>query len=134
MSSIQIGNKIYASDPITGWGHYIRSQTILHQVIEKGDVTSAIHYGSKPELIDKETCLGITALFMMVQYSVIADFSPAIKVLVDKKMEMGTSFDGFLKNIDMAKNYGDAYVEGLMNKIKNAIGEEKYNKIFLNNI
>jgi len=130
MSSIQIGNKIYASDPITGWGHYMRSETILHQVIENGDVTSAIHYGSKPELIDKETCLGITALFMMVQYSVIADFSPAIRVLVDKKIEMGTSFDGFLKNIDMAKNYGDAYVKRLMNKMKNAIGEEKYNKIF----
>ena len=130
MTSIQIGDKIYASDPITGWGHHARTQSILHKVIENGDVKSAIHYGSKAELIDKETCLGITALFMMLQYSVIADFTPAIKVLVDKKIEIGTNFDGFLKNIDMAKTYGDEYVSGLMNKLKNAIGEEKYNKFF----
>jgi hypothetical protein len=34
MTSIQIGDKIYASDPITGWEHYMRSQSILHKVIE----------------------------------------------------------------------------------------------------
>jgi len=130
MTSVQIDDKIYASNPITTWAHYYDSQSILHKVIEKGDVTSAIHYGAQPELVDKESCLRITPLFMMLQYSVIANFTPAIKVLVDKKIEMGTSFDGFLKNIDLAKKYGDAYVSGLLNKLKNAIGEEKYNKIF----
>ena len=122
MTSIQIGNKIYASDPITGWSHYMQSQTILHKVIENGDVTSAVHYGSLPELIDKETCLEITPLFMMLQYSVIADFAPAINALVNKKLELNTSFDRFFKNITMAKHYGDAYVEGLLNKLKQSIG------------
>lgn len=126
MTSIQIGDKIYASDPITGWGHYMRSETILHKSIENGDVVSATIYASDPVIVDKETCLGITALFMMLQYSVIADFTPAIRVLVDTKIKHNTNFNGFLKNIDLAKHYGDAYVSGLLNKLKNTIGEEKY--------
>ena len=130
MTAIQIGDKIYASDPITGWGFYEKFQSILQKSIENSDVVSATIYASEPTLVDKESCLGITPLFMMVQYSVIADFTPAIKVLVDKKIELGTNFDGFLKNIDMAKHYGDAYVSGLMNKLRNAIGVEKYNKFF----
>ena len=129
MTSIQIGDKIYASDPITGWGHYIRSQTILHKVIENGDVKSSIHYGSQSELIDKECCLGITPLFMMLQYSVIADFTQAIKALVDKKLEIKTNFNRFFSNIENAKYYGDTYIFRLMNKLKNAIGEEKFNLI-----
>jgi hypothetical protein len=129
MTSIQIGDKIYASDPITGWRHYMRSQTILHKVIENGDVTSAIHYGAQPELIDAETCLEITPLFMMLQYSIVTDFSEAIKVLVDKKLQVNPSFERFFKNIILAKNYGDAYVERLMNKLNKSIGDEKYKQI-----
>jgi len=104
----------------------MRSETILHKSIENGDVVSATIYASDPVIVDKETCLGITALFMMLQYSVIADFTPAIKVLVDTKIKHNTNFVGFLKNLELAKNYGDAYVSGLMNKLKNTIGEEKY--------
>jgi hypothetical protein len=130
MTSIQIGDKIYASDPITGWIHYMSSQSILHKVIENRDVKSAIHYGSKEELIDKETCIGVTALFMMLQYCIVADFTPAIKVLIDKKLELKTPFDSFKNNLDLAKSYGENYINQLKIKLKNAIGEEKYNMIF----
>ena len=73
----------------------MRSQSILHKVIENGDVTSAIHYAAQPELIDAETCLEITPLFMMLQYSIVADFGEAIKVLVDKKLQVNPSFERF---------------------------------------
>lgn len=129
MTSIQIENKIYASDPITGWAHYMRSQTILHKVIENGDIKSAIHYAAQPELIDVETCLEMTPLFMMLQYSIVTDFGEAIKVLVDKKLQVNSSFDRFCKNIILAKNYGDEYVERLMNKLNKSIGDEKYKQI-----
>lgn len=132
MTAIQIGDKIYASDPITGWGFYEKSQSILQKTIENSDVVSATIYASDPTLVDKESCLGITPLFMMLQYLVVADFTPAIKVLVDKKIALKTSFDSFKKNLELAKTYGDSYVSGLMNKLKNAIGEEKYNQIMIN--
>jgi len=130
MTSIQIGDKIYASDPITGWTHYYNSQSILQQCIENRDVLSATIYACDPELIDKESCLGITPLFMMLQYSIVADFTPAIKVLIDKKLELKTSFDSFKNNLDLAKSYGENYINQLKIKLKNAIGEEKYNMIF----
>ena len=129
MSATQIGDKIYASNPITGWAFYEKSETILHKVIENSDVKSACHYGSLPEYIDKMTCLNITPLFMMLQYSIVADFSPAIKILVDKKLELNTSFDTFFTNIKLAKSYGDEYITQLFDKLKSSIGEEKYNKI-----
>ena len=115
----------------SGWEYYFQTQSILQKCIENGDVVSATIYSSDPKLIDHETCLGITSLFMMLQYSVIVDFSPAIKKLVEKKFEMNTSFDSFKKNMDLAKTYGDYYVNSLKTKLKNAIGDEKYNKIFL---
>jgi hypothetical protein len=130
MSAVQIGDKIYASDPITGWGFYEESQSILQKCIENRDVKSATFYASDPKMIDKESCLKITSLFMMLQYSIVADFSPAIRVLVDKKLELNTSFDSFKKNMDMAKSYGDDYIIRLKDVLKNAIGDEKYNKIF----
>ena len=130
MTSVQIGDKIYSSDPFSGWEYYFQTQSNLQKCIENGDVASAIIYSSDPKLIDHETCLGITSLFMMLQYSVIVDFSPAIKNLVEKKFEMNTSFDSFKKNMDLAKNHGDYYVESLKTKLKNTIGDEKYNKIF----
>ena len=130
MTSIQIGNKIYASDPITGWTHYYNSQSILQQCIENRDVKSATFYASDPKLIDKESCLGVTPLFMMLQYSSVSDFTPAIKVLIDKKLELKTPFDSFKNNIDLAKSYGENYINQLKTTLKNAIGEEKYNKIF----
>lgn len=129
MTSIQIENTIYASDPITGWAHYMKSQTILHKVIENGDIRSAIYYGSQPDLIDAETCLEITPLFMMLQYSIVADFGEAIKVLVDKKLQVNPSFERFFKNIILAKKYGDVYVERLLNKLNKSIGDEKYKQI-----
>ena len=130
MTSIQIGDKIYASDPITGWTHYYNSQSILQQCIENRDVLSATFYASDPKLIDKASCLGITPLFMMLQYSIVADFTPAIKVLIDKKLELKTPFDSFKNNLDLAKSYGENYINQLKTKLKNAIGEEKYNMIF----
>jgi hypothetical protein len=66
---------------------------------------------------------------MMLQYSIVADFSPAIKILVDKKLELNTSFDTFFANIDLAKSHGDKYIARLFDKLKSSIGEEKYNKI-----
>jgi hypothetical protein len=130
MTSIQIGNKIYASDPITGWTHYYNSQSILQQCIENRDVKSATFYASDPKLIDKESCLGVTPLFMMLQYSSVSDFTPAIKVLIDKKLELKTPFDSFKNNLDLAKSYGENYINQLKTTLKNAIGEEKYNMIF----
>jgi hypothetical protein len=127
----QIGDKIYASDPITGWGFYEESQSILQKCIENRDVVSATIYASYPNMIDKESCLGITSLFMMLQYSIVADFSQAIRILVDKKLELNTSFDSFKKNMDMAKSYGDDYINRLKDVLKNAIGDEKYKKIVL---
>lgn len=133
MSAMQFGDKIYASDCITGWAFYEKSHTILHKVIENRDVNSACNYAKHTDLIDKTTCLNITPLFMMLQYSIVADFSPAIKILVDKKLELKTNFNTFFENINLAKKHGNIYIQRLLDKLKSSIGEKKY-KIIMKDI
>lgn len=75
------------------------------------------------------TCLDITPLFMMLQYSVINNFDECIYKLVEKKIEQKTNFKDFLKNIELAKNYGDEYVNKLLYKLKQIIGNDSYDYI-----
>ena len=129
MTAMQIGNKIYASDPITGWGFYQSKNTILHTAIENGDIKSCISYMEKPEYYDRASCLGVTPLFMMLQYSVITNYSEPIKILVNKKIENKTDFKAFLENMNLAKTYGANYYNGLLTLLKNIVGDNNYNYI-----
>jgi hypothetical protein len=129
MTAMQIGNKIYASDPITGWSFYQSKNTILQTAIENSDIHACISYMQKSEYYDTSNCLGVTPLFMMLQYSVIADYSEPIKILVNKKIENKTDFKDFLQNMNLAKTYGDNYYNKLMTLLKNIVGDNNYNYI-----
>jgi hypothetical protein len=129
MTAMQIDNKIYASDAITGWSFYQSQNTILHTAIENGDIKSCISYMQKSKYYDTSNCLGVTPLFMMLQYSVVADYSEPIKIHVNKKIENKTDFTPFLENMNQSKMYGDNYYNRLITLLKNIVGDNNYNYI-----
>ena len=129
MTAMQIDNKIYASDAITGWSFYQSQNTILHTAIENGDIKSCISYMQKSKYYDTSNCLGVTPLFMMLQYSVISNYYEAIKIHVNKKIENKTDFQDFLQNMNDAKIYGNYYYNRLMTLLKNIVGDNNYNYI-----
>ena len=129
MTAMQIDNKIYASDAITGWTFYQSKHTDLLKAIENSDIQACISYIQKSEYYDTPSCLGVTPLFMMLQYSVVADYSEPIKIYVNKKIGNNTDFTPFLENMNQSKTYGDNYYNKMMTLLKNIIGDNNYNYI-----
>ena len=106
MTAMQIGNTIYASNPIVGWDLYFNSHSKLHDAIMFGDTKQCLSIINSntidlDKLIDNKTCLDITPLFMMLQYSVVHNYDECINKLVEKKIKQKTDFRDFLKNIEL---------------------------------
>ena len=130
---MQIENTIYASDPISGWDLYFKSHSKLHDAIMNGDIKQCINIinteNDTNKFIDVMTCLNITPLFMMLQYSVVNNYDECIYKLVETKIKHKTDFRDFLKNIEMARQYGDKYVNDMLSKLQKLIGDTSFNYV-----
>lgn len=127
--------QIRSSDCMTGLTAMYSQHSPLHSAIEMVNYDNDVDYilqllDNKSIDVDAKTIMGITPLFLSIQYSIVnKDLKRVFVKIVDKKIKKNSSFDDFKQNMALVKHSYPSSYDDYSQMIKSWIGEELAQKI-----
>ena len=127
--------QIRASDCMTGLSAMYSQHSPLHTAIEMVNYDNDVNYimnllDNKSINVDSKTIMGITPLFLSLQYFIVnKDLNKVFIKIVEKKIKEKSSFDDFKQNMALVKHAYPSSYDDYVKKITSWIGEELTQKI-----